>query len=242
MFNIKIAGVVIAVHHQYPQVKQMCKDYITTEVSVDFEVEAPQEAVLKEQKNGDFTLGYCESVCIYREIVRKLPAYGAFFLHASVVETDGWSYAFLAKSGTGKSTHTSLWLRHFKEQARIINGDKPLFRFIDNQLYVYGTPWCGKEGYNINTSSPLRALCFLERGTQNAIRRLADNEIVERLFGQVVMPQNAAEMDCFLRLLDQTVRQIPVWLLTCNISEEAVMTAYQAMSRETNERERNTLI
>ena len=234
MFNIELAGVVITVNNRYPAVEKLCREYITHETaSSAFTVEVSDEQIDREQSVGDFSRGYCESVCIYREIVKKIPKYGVFFLHASVVEADGVSYAFMAKSGTGKSTHTFLWLKHFGERARIINGDKPLLRFVDGQLYVYGTPWCGKEGYQINTSSPLKALCFLERGEKNSIRRLNDNEIVNRLFHQVIMPENASDMEDFLKLLDRTVKEVPMWLLTCTISDEAVVTAYEAMSKET---------
>ena len=33
-------------------------------------------------------------------------------VHASLVRQNGWGYAFIAKSGTGKSTHVGLWLKH----------------------------------------------------------------------------------------------------------------------------------
>ena len=33
-------------------------------------------------------------------------------IHASLVRQNGYGYAFIAKSGTGKSTQVSLWLRH----------------------------------------------------------------------------------------------------------------------------------
>lgn len=235
LFKIKLADMVIEIHHAYPFVKKMCKDYIFDDTAANmaedvvFAVEVSENDIEKEQKNGSFSAGYCESVCIYREIVKKLPKYGAFFLHASVVEVDGFAYGFSAKSGTGKSTHTSLWLEHFGDAARIINGDKPLLRFKDDCLYVYGTPWCGKEGYNINTSSPLKALCFLERGTQNSIRRLSDSEVVARIFHQVIMPQGMQETDSFFKLIDRMVRELPMWLLSCTISDEAVVTAYTAM-------------
>lgn len=233
MFHIKLAEVVIAVNNRYQTAEQICKEYITDEPEAAFEVSVSEEAIDEELLKGDFSRGYCESICIYREIVKKLPKYGVFFLHASVVEVDGESYAFMAKSGTGKSTHTSLWLEHFGERARIINGDKPLLRFADDKLYVYGTPWCGKEGYQINTSSPLKALCFLERGSENLIRRLGDSEIVGRLFNQVIMPENTSETESFLKLLDRLVRELPMWLLKCTISNEAVITAYEAMSKST---------
>lgn len=55
-----------------------------------------------------------------------LPMYGGFFLHASAVALDGAAYLFSADSGTGKSTHTGLWMDCFgQERAQIINDDKP---------------------------------------------------------------------------------------------------------------------
>ena len=33
-------------------------------------------------------------------------------IHASLVRQNGKGYAFTAKSGTGKSTHVGLWLKH----------------------------------------------------------------------------------------------------------------------------------
>ena len=38
-------------------------------------------------------------------------------LHSSAIAVDGNAYLFSAHSGTGKSTHTSLWLDHFKDRA-----------------------------------------------------------------------------------------------------------------------------
>ena len=40
--------------------------------------------------------GYCESLCLYRQICRRLPFYDAFLMHASVVAVDGEAYAFAA--------------------------------------------------------------------------------------------------------------------------------------------------
>ena len=33
-------------------------------------------------------------------------------IHASCIRYNGFGYPFIAKSGTGKSTHSSLWLKH----------------------------------------------------------------------------------------------------------------------------------
>ena len=163
MFTIEIAGLTIGIEHKYSWVKKQCKDYIV-QSQPNFTVSVSQDDIEKESiaSSGAFSPAYCESVCIYRAICMKLPEYDAFLLHSAVVEVDGNAYAFVAPSGTGKSTHVALWCDYFGNRARVINGDKPIVRLSnDGRVYVYGTPWCGKEGYNINTYAPLKAICFI---------------------------------------------------------------------------------
>ncbi|MCQ2419397.1 MAG: hypothetical protein MJ085_06385, partial [Clostridia bacterium] len=170
MFRIKIAGLCVEIDNKYKRVGKLCKDYLTEDVP-DFRVSATEEDIEKErgQSGIQFTKGYCESICIYREIAKRLPDYHAFLLHAAVIQVDDVCYAFAARSGTGKSTHTGLWLQHFGERARFVNGDKPILRWIDGKLYACGTPWNGKENYGNNVMCPLQALCFLDRGETNSI-------------------------------------------------------------------------
>ena len=231
MFKIKIADLVIEIDNRYAFVKNMCRDYIAENEEADFCVSATEADINAEKAVAEqaFSDGYIESVCIYRHICNKLPSYDAFLLHASVVEVDGRSYAFSAPSGTGKSTHTRLWLETFGKRARIINGDKPIMRFVGDELMVYGTPWCGKEGYNINTSSPLSALCFINRGAENKIKKADEEDAVTRLFHQILLPEDEETMTCLFDLLDRMVCKIPIYELYCNISQEAAEVAYNGM-------------
>ena len=65
-------------------------------------------------------------------------------MHASVTMADGKGYLFLGKSGTGKSTHSGLWLRHIPN-TELLNDDNPAVRIDDEgRALVYGTPWSGK--------------------------------------------------------------------------------------------------
>jgi len=236
MFIIRIAELNIKINNKYQYVETICKDYLVDfnnfhNNDIDFEVSVSDEELLKEQQLGKFSKEYCESMCTYRNIVMQIIRYDAIFIHASVVALGNNAFAFLAKSGTGKTTHTNLWLEYFKGDARIINGDKPILRFKDNELYVYGTPWCGKEGYNINTSSKLRAMCFLERDEVNSIRAMAEGEFVTKLFHQVILPKDTTYMDMFLSLVNRLVDIVPMYILKCNISEEAVTTAYNTLKK-----------
>ena len=105
--------------------------------------------------------------------------YDAFLMHAhaAVVSVEGRGIAFLARSGGGKSTRVCLWKRAFGDRLTIINGDKPMLRFVDNALYVFGTPWNGKEGRGMNGSAPLHALCFLEKSEEVSVSLLKDENV-----------------------------------------------------------------
>lgn len=55
---------------------------------------------------------------------------------------------------------------------QVFNDDKPALRRLDGRWYAYGTPWCGKDGINLNQKWPLGGICFLEnhRKTASAAR------------------------------------------------------------------------
>ena len=76
----------------------------------------------------------------------ELIHHSGFFLHASAVSLDNRAYLFSADSGTGKSTHTGLWLEYFgKGRAFLINDDKPALRKGDSGYLACGTPFSGKH-------------------------------------------------------------------------------------------------
>ena len=236
MFRIKIAGLCVEIDNKYNRVMRLCRDYLTTD-EPDFTVRATEEDIEAERgQNGPgFTSGYCESICVYREIAKRLPDYHAFLLHAAVIQVDDVCYAFAARSGTGKSTHTGLWLKHFGERAKFVNGDKPILRWIDGRLYACGTPWNGKEGFGSNIMSPLQALCFLDRGEKNTIAPADSAEVLSRVVKQVLMPQEPAKLAAFLDDLEHMMCEIPAYILKCTISDEAVTVAYEAMRPKCSE-------
>ncbi len=177
MFCIKIAGLVIQIRNQYSYIRNQCRRYIVWFKKPDFSVEATKEELLQEQNgNLDYSLGYCESLCVYRHIAQEMLRYDAFLMHAAIVAVDGQAYAFAAQSGTGKTTHISLWRRMLGRRMEMVNGDKPILRFVGDTLYACGTPWAGKERLENNVQRPLKAVCFLERGKENRIRRMENRK------------------------------------------------------------------
>lgn len=91
-------------------------------------------------------------------------------IHASAIEKNGYGYAFVAKSGVGKSTHTQLWLRNIKDSI-LLNDDNPIIRLINNVAYIYGSPWSGKTPCYKQRKAKLGAITKIVRAKHNSIYR-----------------------------------------------------------------------
>lgn len=161
----------------------------------------------------------------------KLLEYNGMYLHSSTVVVDGQAYSFSAPCRTGKSTHTSLWLKMLGDRAYIINDDKAAFRKIDDKFYVFGTPFSGKNDINVNTSVELGGICFVEQSETNLIERLSNDEALSLLISQTVRPSNPDRMILLCDFLDDLLKNIPIYKLKCNISLEAAELSYKTMSR-----------
>lgn len=233
MLYIRIADLNIRIDNKYDYVERLCREYIIEACDdIDMSVAVDDEVIANEMSIAEtpVTEGYAEGVCIYREICKRLPVeFGAYLFHSAVIEYKGDGFAFSAKSGTGKSTHIALWRRKFGADVHVVNGDKPIMRFIDGKLYAYGTPWCGKEGWQTNTKVAIKGLCFIERAEENSIRRMGADEAVMRIFHQILTPSDMETVDALFPLLDRTLREVPCYVLGCNISEEAAEVAYNGM-------------
>lgn len=160
-----------------------------------------------------------------------LVQYDGILLHSSCVVVDGRAYAFSADSGVGKSTHTSLWLKHFGSRAYMLNDDKPAIRVIGDKVYACGTPWSGKYDYSAPKVAELAGICFIERGSENKIKRADTDKAVFNIFSQTVRKLNGENMEKLFAVLENIFAKVPIFELTCDISDEAVMTSYNAMSK-----------
>ena len=240
MFRIKIAGLVIGIDNRYEYVAWLCKRYLVAAEKEDFQVAAKKEEIIKEhlEGKGRFPLPYCEAACLYRRICQNLIGYDAFLMHSAALEMNGWAYIFAAKSGVGKTTHLKLWMEEFGKQVQVINGDKPVFRFLEGTLYVCGTPWCGKEGLGNPIIAPVKAICFLEQDQKNKIRRLEAPEVIGRIFHQMLMPKEEEAMNRFLDMVDRILADVDCYLLTCNRDREAALVAYRGCADSKNRRQR----
>ncbi len=161
--------------------------------------------------------------------------YNGMMLHASAVALDGRAYLFSGPCGMGKSTHTRLWKQVFGENAVVFNDDKPALRRLDDRWYAYGTPWCGKDGINVNMKVPLAGICFLKRGTENKIRRLDSREALRSCMAQTIYKLGPKSMDLLLGHLDKLIREIPIFELENLPVPDAARLSHETMRRAAEE-------
>ena len=134
---------------------------------------------------------------------KQLLDFGGMMLHSSAVVVDGKAYLFTAPCGTGKSTHTKLWLELFGDRAFILNDDKPALRLEDFVWYAYGTPWSGKYDISVDTRVPVGGIAAVERADTNSIEPYSGKEAIVDIMRQVNRPKDMAFRIKLLELLDK---------------------------------------
>jgi hypothetical protein len=233
--SILLADFKILIHARYDHVIKQCVKYTTPEPltpdEADLEIQVSEEDIQAERLAAGryVSAGYAESICIYREICNRIPPMGGMLLHAAVISDGAHGYAFTANSGTGKTTHVLRWMEAFGDEIQVINGDKPIIRLRDGVWYAYGTPWCGKEGWNVNAAVPLTAICFLRRGETNTARPYSASAAVTEIMPQLLFPNDPVALTATLDLLDKLLTDVPLFELHCTISEDAARVARAAM-------------
>lgn len=162
----------------------------------------------------------------------ELVNFDGLMLHASAVVLDGKAYLFSGHSGAGKSTHTGLWKQVFGPDVKIINDDKPALRRINGRWVAFGTPWCGKDGINLNEKAPLAGICFLKKAKHNAIRPMTKREAMQEILAQTIRRYpNRQGMEKLFDLMELLLNEIPVYELENLPEPDAARLSYETMRR-----------
>jgi len=169
---------------------------------------------------------------------------GTLEMHASVVASEGLAYMFLGPSGTGKSTHSRLWLENIPGST-LLNDDNPIVRIVnpDNptpetgtvpdaengnkcrqEIVVYGSPWSGKTACYKNRAFKLGAVVNLHQAKQNSIKKVSVPEAYATIFSSC----SGLKFDsCFMDTLHETLAAIasavPCYELYCLPDRDAAL-------------------
>ena len=159
---------------------------------------------------------------------RRMIARSAMTLHCAYMRYKDEAILFSAPSGMGKTTQATLWEKH--RGSRVINGDKALLREIEGRWTACGWPVCGSSGVCHDEDTPIRAIVMLSQGKTDTIRRLSPFQAFTQIYTQVTVNSwNRDAQQRAMDLIERLASQVPVYHLSCTISEDAVRCLEEAL-------------
>ena len=226
-----ICGFNVEYEPKYSRLRDRSQKYIAEDQTVtpdfsleitDADIEAHIRRFPMERELAEYVVA---GIKFYNETILR----GAFFLHSAALAVNGEGFVFTGPCGAGKSTHASLWRKHFGDKVISVNDDKPAVRIIDGVPYICGTPFSGKHDINTNVKVPLCGISILCQSKENSISEMSVAQAIPVLMEQTLRPDNVQKMNALFTLLDETLCKVPVYKFCCNISDEAVMLSYNTM-------------
>ena len=202
-------------------------------------LEAPIRVSLitdKAFKNGRFrvlgSMRFSVSTVLMLMFAFSTAQKNTLLMHSSVTVKDGKAYLFLGKSGTGKSTHSKLWIDNI-EGCELLNDDNPVLRVESNgEVRVYGSPWSGKTSCYRNLNYPVGAIVDLHQAKVNRIRRQSLLEAYVSVYVSYSGYRFIKEMaDGLHATNEQIVGTVPCFTLDCLPNADAAQLCYNTVTQ-----------
>ena len=108
---------------------------------------------------------------------------GIFVHGMGVKDVNNNGLLFTGKSGAGKSTLAKIYHKHSK--ALVLNDDRIIARKINNEFYIYGSPWHGDFSDYLKSHidrAKLRRVFFLQKAKSNSIKNVSVGESFKYLY------------------------------------------------------------
>ena len=157
---------------------------------------------------------------------------GTLLIHASVIKHAERGFLFLGKSGTGKSTHSGLWLKHI-EGCELLNDDNPVIVVDDEVAMVYGSPWSGKTPCYKNDSACIGAFVRIKQASENQItREKALQAFATLLPSMSTMKWDKRVYDGICDSVGKLVATVPLYTLECRPDQEAAEVCYATVTEQ----------
>lgn len=141
--------------------------------------------------------------------------------HAACADTPYGGILFAGPSGAGKSTQADLWCKY--GNGHLINGDRPILRWMEKDLYAYGSPYAGSSKCYINEKCKVRAVVFVKQSETNSVRSLKISEAFRKVYASLTV--HGWDTD-FVKtagdFAEKIVNEIPIYELSCTAAEGAV--------------------
>lgn len=153
-------------------------------------------------------------------------------MHSSVIKRNEWGYMFLGKSGTGKSTHSSLWLKHI-DGSQLLNDDNPVLRVVDNQVFVYGSPWSGKTPCYKQDKAKVGGIVMLSQKPYNKIsKQNVASALSSLMCSTSIMIWDKPSYKKLIGTMSSVISLVGLHHLECLPDKEAAKLSYNTIGRD----------
>ncbi len=160
--------------------------------------------------------------------------YETLMTHASVIRYEDGGYMFLGRSGTGKSTHSRMWLENISG-ASLLNDDNPIVRVVDGKAYIYGSPWSGKTPCYKNEVVPLKGVVRIVRAPHNRAVRLNPLQAYASLKPSCsCMKWDRDSNDNLHSTVEKVISMVPCWNMECLPDPDAARVCRDAVTSSHN--------
>lgn len=169
------------------------------------------EQFFSDSGNAFFHIGW-ESILIQEN---------RLILHASCVETPFGGVLFTGKSGVGKSTQADLWCKY--QNARQINGDRPILYRKAESWYASGSPYAGSSGCYVNDKCRIRIIIALQQAAHCKLQKISGMDAFRTIFeGLTINNWDSEFVEKACDLTKDIIAKIPVYRLLCTPDKNAV--------------------
>lgn len=142
-------------------------------------------------------------------------------IHAACVDTSLGGILFSGPSGIGKSTQAELWCRY--EDARLMNGDRPILSKDESGWLAWGSPYAGSSRCHINASCKVKAIIILEQAEECNLRRMSPSEAFRAVWsGLTVHNWDRWSVEEACNLTMELIRTVLVFKFQCTPDKRAV--------------------
>ena len=232
-FKINIVNKIIEINAFYESTKKYCRDFLSEE-ETNYIITMSEEDLKNESTNSNDGHVYVseEISALYRKIADLLIEEDIIVFHGSSFKVNNSGFIVTARSGVGKSTHVNLLHEYLKDEFEYINDDKPLLKIDDNEITIFSNPWNGKERRGNNNLATLIAIIFLNRGLDNAYRKIENKqEIYIRLLSQIYLPKEKSKREKALKIADILLKRINFYEINVNKDIESAKMTYEEIIR-----------
>ncbi|MDO4466000.1 MAG: hypothetical protein Q4C49_03210 [Bacillota bacterium] len=213
--TIEVANTKIRCAFHFKKNVYICRNYIVEPI---FEGTILQAGVIEKEVYytcfpGETWDAEAENKAMLCLVSDELLFRNRMIFHSVAFIYEGKAFLLTAPSGTGKRTQYLNLKELYKEKVQIISGDNPILHMQeDGEIWVYPTPWNGKEGYGSYQSAPLGGIVCLAQAKENKIRKMTPQEAIMPVFSGIKTYTKTEEVvRKLLELEEKLITSVPVY-------------------------------